>query len=138
MINHHDGALEMVKDLKQYPGTAYDSILNEFISELVNDQGVEIERMNGIAVNLSDEPRSSLAAGLYDAEQAILNLELVSSLKNLLDSLTLLILRLKGLRILPLKNKRTKLRQQKVYPGLFVHPYLVLLIPIWLLGIIFW
>ena len=28
MINHHDGALEMVKDLKQYPGTAYDSILN--------------------------------------------------------------------------------------------------------------
>ena len=81
MINHHDGALEMVKDLKQYPGTAYDSILNEFISELVNDQGVEIERMNGIAVNLSDDPRSSLAAGLYDAEQAILNLELVSSLK---------------------------------------------------------
>ena len=81
MINHHDGALEMVKDLKQYPGTAYDSVLNEFISELVNDQGVEIERMNGIAVNLSDDPRSSLAAGLYDAEQAILNLELITSLK---------------------------------------------------------
>jgi len=81
MINHHDGALEMVKDLKQYPGTAYDSILNEFISELVNDQGVEIERMNGIAVNLSDDPRSSLAPGLNDAEQAILNLELVTSLK---------------------------------------------------------
>ena len=37
MINHHDGALEMVKVLKEYPGTAYDSILNEFISELVND-----------------------------------------------------------------------------------------------------
>ena len=81
MINHHDGALEMVKDLKQYPGTAYDPVLSEFIADLVNDQGVEIERMNGIAVNLSDDPRSNLASGLYDAGQAILNLELVASLK---------------------------------------------------------
>ena len=46
MISHHDGALKMVKDLKEYPGTAYDPILNEFISDLVNDQSVEIERMN--------------------------------------------------------------------------------------------
>tara|TARA_Y100001970_G_scaffold6943_2_gene7975 strand:+ start:32275 stop:34548 length:2274 start_codon:yes stop_codon:yes gene_type:complete len=81
MIAHHDGALEMVKDLKQYPGTAYDPILNEFISDLVNDQSVEIERMNGIAVNLSDDPRSRLNPGLFDAEQAIMNLELVKSLK---------------------------------------------------------
>ena len=81
MINHHDGALEMVKDLKQYPGTAYDPVLSEFIADLVNDQGVEIERMNGIAVNLSDDPRSNLTSGLYDAGQAILNLELVASLK---------------------------------------------------------
>ena len=42
MISHHDGALKMVKDLKEYPGTAYDPILNEFISDLVNDQSVEI------------------------------------------------------------------------------------------------
>ena len=33
MINHHDGALEMVKDLKQYPGTAYDPVLSEFIAD---------------------------------------------------------------------------------------------------------
>ena len=51
MISHHDGALKMVKELKEYPGTAYDPILNEFISDLVNDQSVEIERMNAIAVN---------------------------------------------------------------------------------------
>ena len=56
-------------------------MLSEFTAELVNDQGVEIERMNGIAVNLSDDPRSNLASGLYDAGQAILNLELVASLK---------------------------------------------------------
>ena len=74
MISHHDGALKMVKDLKEYPGTAYDPILNEFISDLVNDQSVEIERMNGIAVNLSDDPRSKLSPGHYNAGEAILKL----------------------------------------------------------------
>ena len=81
MISHHDGALKMVKDLKEYPGTAYDPILSEFISDLVNDQSVEIERMNAIAVNLSDDPRSKLSSGQHDAEEAILNLEKVASLK---------------------------------------------------------
>ena len=81
MIAHHDGALKMVKDLKKYPGSAYDPILNEFVSDLVNDQGVEIERMNIIAVGLSDDPRAGLTGGLYIADEAILNLELVASLK---------------------------------------------------------
>ena len=81
MIAHHDGALEMVKDLKKFSGAAYDPVLNEFVSDLVNDQGVEIERMNTIAVGLSDDPRSGLAHGLYTADEAILNLELVASLK---------------------------------------------------------
>ena len=81
MINHHDGALEMVKDLKKFSGAAYDPILNEFVSDLVNDQGVEIERMNTIAVGLSDDPRSGLAHGLYTADEAILNLELIASLR---------------------------------------------------------
>ena len=82
MISHHDGALKMVKDLKEYPGTAYDPILNEFISDLVNDQSVEIERMNGIAVNLSDDPRSKLSPGHYNAGEAILNLEKIASSKS--------------------------------------------------------
>ena len=81
MINHHDGALEMVEELKKYPGNAYDPILDEFVSDLINDQGVEIERMNVILVGLSDDPRSGLAAGLFIAEEAILNMELVTSLQ---------------------------------------------------------
>ena len=81
MINHHDGALEMVKTLKEFPGNSYDSSLDEFISELINDQGVEIERMNGILVNLSEDPRSNLKPGLYDAGESIQNLKLVTSLK---------------------------------------------------------
>ena len=81
MIAHHDGALDMVKDLKQYRGSAYDPVLNEFVSDLVNDQGVEIERMNTIAVGLSDDPRSGLTAGLYFADEAIMNMELVKSLR---------------------------------------------------------
>ena len=71
----------MVEELKKYPGAAYDPILNEFVSDLVNDQGVEIERMNVIAVNLSDDPRSGLTAGLFIADEAILNLELITSLR---------------------------------------------------------
>ena len=81
MIAHHDGALEMVKELKKYPGSAYDPILNEFVSDLVNDQGIEIEKMNTIAVNISNDPRSGLSPGLYIADEAILNLELIASLK---------------------------------------------------------
>ena len=81
MIKHHDGAIEMVKELKQYPGSANDPIFNEFVSDLINDQSVEIERMNIIAVNLSDDPRSGLTAGLYFADEAILNMELITSLK---------------------------------------------------------
>ena len=81
MINHHDGALEMVEELKKYPGNTYDPILNEFVSDLINDQGVEIERMNTLLVGLSDDPRSGLAAGLFIAEEAILNMELITSIK---------------------------------------------------------
>ena len=62
-------------------GSAYDPILNEFASDVVNDQSVEIERMNYLLVSLSDDPRAGLAAGLYDADEAIMNLELIASLK---------------------------------------------------------
>jgi hypothetical protein len=81
MIAHHDGALEMVKELKKYPGSANEPLLNEFVSDLINDQGVEIERMNVIAVNLSDDPRSGLTPGLFIADEAISNLELIASLR---------------------------------------------------------
>jgi uncharacterized protein (DUF305 family) len=81
MIAHHDGALEMVEELKKFPGSANDPLLNEFVSDLINDQSVEIERMNVIAVNLSDDPRAGLSPGLYIADEAILNLEKIASLR---------------------------------------------------------
>ena len=37
--------------------------------------------MNTIAVNISDDPRSGLSPGLYIADEAILNLELIASLR---------------------------------------------------------
>ena len=46
MIAHHDGAIEMVDMLKKQPGSRYDQLLSEFVSDLVNDQAIEIERMN--------------------------------------------------------------------------------------------
>jgi hypothetical protein len=80
MINHHDGAIKMVDKLRKQRGSAYDPILNEFASDVVNDQSVEIERMNYLLVALSEDPRAGLSPGLYDAGEAILNLELISSL----------------------------------------------------------
>jgi uncharacterized protein (DUF305 family) len=81
MIAHHEGALDMVKELKGQPGSAYDPLMFEFVSDLSNDQGVEIERMNTLLTGLSKDPRASLKGGLYHAEEAILNLDLVQSLK---------------------------------------------------------
>ena len=81
MINHHDGAIEMVDDLRDQSGSAYDPILNEFVADLTNDQAIEIERMNGFLIGLSDDPRANLSAGLYHADEAIYNLEKLASLK---------------------------------------------------------
>jgi uncharacterized protein (DUF305 family) len=81
MIAHHEGALDMVKELKRQPGSAYDPLMFEFVSDLSNDQGVEIERMNTLLTGLSKDPRASLKGGLFHAEEAILNLDLVQSLK---------------------------------------------------------
>ena len=81
MIRHHDGAIDMVDRLNEFPGSAYDPQLYEFVTDLENDQAVEIERMNGILISLSDDPRAGLKAGVYDAGIAILNMELTASLK---------------------------------------------------------
>ncbi len=80
MIPHHEGAVEMVKELLEQPGSAYDPVLFEFTSEVTNGQTAEIERMNVLLVKLSADPRSALTAGFRDAGEARLNLELVASL----------------------------------------------------------
>jgi len=81
MIDHHDGAIKMVEELREQPGSTYDPILNEFVSDITNDQAVEIERMNALLIGLSSDPRAGLASGLYDAEEAIMNMQLVDSLR---------------------------------------------------------
>lgn len=80
MITHHEGAVTMVEELLEQPGSAYDPVLFEFTSDVTNDQSAEIERMNALLVGLSDDPRAKLSAGLENAGQAIMNLELVASL----------------------------------------------------------
>ncbi len=81
MIAHHEGAIKMVDHLNDQPGSTYDEVLNEFVSDLDNDQSVEIERMNILLTNLSDDPRVNLSAGLFHADEAIKNLEKLISLK---------------------------------------------------------
>ncbi|MEM1180557.1 MAG: DUF305 domain-containing protein [Acidobacteriota bacterium] len=80
MIPHHEGAVTMVEDLHEADGSAYDPVLFEFTGDIVNDQTNEIERMNSMLVNLSEDPRAGLKPGFEDADQAISNLELVVSL----------------------------------------------------------
>jgi len=79
MITHHDGAIKMVKELREQPGSTYDPLLNEFASDVTNDQAVEIERMNALLIGLSSDPRAGLKAGLYDAGEAIMNMQLLES-----------------------------------------------------------
>ena len=81
MIPHHDGAVKMVAELLDQPGSAYDPVLFEFVNDVTNDQTAEIERMNLMLVGLSSDPRAGLSPGIYDAGEAILNLELVGSLR---------------------------------------------------------
>jgi uncharacterized protein (DUF305 family) len=80
MITHHDGALKMVEELLEQPGSAYDPVLFEFTNDITNDQTSEIERMNALLVSLSADPRAGLSAGLNDAGQAISNMQLVATL----------------------------------------------------------
>ena len=81
MIEHHKGALTMVDDLYDLPGTAADPVMFEFTSEVKNDQDAEIERMNAVLASLSTDPRATLAAGFLDAGEAISGLRHVAFLQ---------------------------------------------------------
>jgi uncharacterized protein (DUF305 family) len=80
MIAHHEGAIRMVEELLEQPGSAYDPVLLQFTTDVTNGQTAEIERMNALLINLSADPRATLAAGLEDAEQASENLKLLTTL----------------------------------------------------------
>ena len=45
MIQHHEGALTMVRALLQVPGAAQESSINHFVTEVDSDQRAEIARM---------------------------------------------------------------------------------------------
>ena len=78
MIPHHEGAITMVEELLKQPGAAYDAVLFEFTSDIVNDQSAEIERMNALLASLSDDPRATLSAGFQDAGMASWNMALLA------------------------------------------------------------
>ncbi len=80
MIAHHQGALIMVEDLLSKPGTAQESTIFGFTSDIVADQSMEIDRMGAMLAGLSSDPRVHLAAGFLDADQALWNMELVAAM----------------------------------------------------------
>ncbi len=80
MIKHHRGALTMVEELLAQRGAAQDSQLFAFTSDIVADQTMEIDRMDGMLAGLYPDPRVQLAAGFRDAGQALLNVELVATM----------------------------------------------------------
>jgi len=82
MITHHEGALTMVEDLTDQPGSAYDPVLFDFTSDIVTDQTDEIERMSAMLGSLSPDERASLSAGYKNAGEAAMNLKLLAALSN--------------------------------------------------------
>ncbi|GJM14048.1 MAG: hypothetical protein DHS20C12_24510 [Pseudohongiella sp.] len=80
MIDHHQGALDMVEMLLDQRGSVQDPLLYEFTSDVTSDQTSEIERMDLLLASFNPDPRVGLAAGFRDAGEAALNMELVASL----------------------------------------------------------
>ncbi len=80
MIEHHNGALEMVENLLDRYGSAQDPLLYAFTSDVTADQSAEIERMDTLLASFSPDPRVGLAAGFRDAGEAALNMSLLASL----------------------------------------------------------
>ncbi|MFN3388123.1 MAG: DUF305 domain-containing protein [Allosphingosinicella sp.] len=80
MIAHHEGAVKMVDDLLAQPGSAYDPVLLDFVTDVKTEQEAEIKRMGALLVGLSADPRSTLRAGFRDAGEAASNMALVATL----------------------------------------------------------
>ncbi|MGH9461489.1 MAG: DUF305 domain-containing protein, partial [Vicinamibacteria bacterium] len=80
MIKHHQGALVMVENLLSQPGTAQDSVLFAFTSDITADQSMEIDRMTAMLAEISSDPRVHLKAGFRDAGEAAFHLDLIATL----------------------------------------------------------
>ncbi len=81
MIAHHEGAVEMVEDLLEQPGSAADPVLFRFVSDVDSDQTAEITKMDALLASLSTDPRAGLTPGFADAGEAIMNLRKVASFR---------------------------------------------------------
>ncbi len=80
MIDHHQGALDMVETLLDQRGSAQDPLLYEFTVDIQSDQTSEIERMDAVLASLNPDPRVGLTAGFRDAGEAALNMRVIASL----------------------------------------------------------
>ena len=79
MIDHHEGALEMVETLLDQPGSAQDSVIYEFTTDVTADQTSEIERMSAMLAGFSPDPRVNLRAGFANAGEASFNMTLLAA-----------------------------------------------------------
>lgn len=52
MIQHHQGAIDMVRDLMSTPDAAEDTVLSDFATSVVGDQSAEILRMQSLLSDL--------------------------------------------------------------------------------------
>jgi uncharacterized protein (DUF305 family) len=59
MIQHHRGAVTMVRELLDAPGAARDGLIFQFASDVSADQTTEIDRMSGMLAALSHPPQRS-------------------------------------------------------------------------------
>jgi uncharacterized protein (DUF305 family) len=57
MIKHHGGAITMVDELFKSPGAAQDSEMYAFVTDVVADQRMEIDRMGGMLYALMKEQK---------------------------------------------------------------------------------
>lgn len=79
MIDHHEGALEMVETLLDQRGSAQDSVIYEFTTDVTADQTSEIERMSAMLAGFSPDPRVNLRAGFANAGEASFNMTLLAA-----------------------------------------------------------
>ena len=79
MIHHHEGALEMVETLLEQRGSAQDSVIYEFTTDVTADQTSEIERMSAMLAGFSPDPRVNLRAGFTNAGEASFNMQLLAA-----------------------------------------------------------
>jgi parallel beta-helix repeat protein len=80
MIQHHRGAIAMVRELLRTDGAAQDPAVSMLANAIHADQAIEITLMLRLLAETREaDPRVGLGAGLFDAEQVVWNLNIVAN-----------------------------------------------------------